>query len=559
MAVYSAANIQQFYFHSVLKYDPEQFESRFKLELKSNLLPGASLIGLQYGTVNNAITHYTPEMFGAVGDGVTDDYVSIQEMLDIAPAGAIFFFDGAKTYYNAFANNGAWKDLTDRNMWIRDKPATFLFNGAKLTRRQPKWADKNAKNNNNTGAYYTDQDTAMLYITGSGPFFIDKPNINSSNPVGFIKNQSGVDTTAGGYAACECRDYGIFIQDASDVYITNALIYLSCFNIWAINVNNLNVQGKLYQSGQAWKMISADQALGAGIKILNCSNVNIDVLGDHNTNATVEIEPNNSYITVECKSDLDYANTVIIYDSNYIDLNVTSTNVVSGDWVQIIQGNRGKQVSNIKGSIVGNKCSWAGLLIRMNSSALYDIQDVDIKLSATGAALTAYWADQTPAAATGKIMRDVNVNVNAFDNASGTAGGYAVHISGDVRGETSGKVRNAYIGFRCDGGNDPTYGHRCRMDLTENIVNAYVVGSNTFVDWFGTITAKEVRLMSLAPKVTISRSSSVGAERNYDQIYLRATYFLTPNLPQDTATGIPTYAQKWHVENDGTKTLKYNI
>lgn len=508
------------------------------LALASHSPPGARLVGLPFGTVNDAIKFYTPEMFGAVGDGVTDDYHSIRMMLDETPAGATFFFDGSKTYYNDFANDGTWRDLLDRNMWIRDRAATFFFNGARLTRRQPKWADENAKNNNNTGPFYTDQDTAMLYLTGTGPFYIDKPNINASNPIGYIKNVSGNNTSAYGYASCECRDYGIYLQDTADVFITGALIYRACFNIYALRVNNLNVNGRLYQSGQAWKMISSDLAFGAGIKTLHCTDVKIDVLGDHNTNATVEIEPNNAHVHLKCKSDSDYANAIVIYDSQFVDFDVTATNVVNGSWMQIIQGANGSQVKNIRGNLVGDKCSWAGLYIRMTSAASADMRNIDIKLVGTGAALTAYWADQTPAAATGKVMKDINVQLDAYDNASGTAGGFGCHIRGDVRGTTSGRISNAYIGILCDGGNNVTFGHKARLDLTDNVISPFSVSGTNYVDWFGTTTATELRLMSLAPRVTMSRASVLGGEKDYSNIWLRSTVLQFANLPIDPVSPV---------------------
>lgn len=514
-------------------------DAAIRENLGSHELPGADLVSLHIGTVYNAIYYYTPEMFGAVGDGSHDDFDAIQRMLDNTPDGAVFVFNPEKTYYNAFANEGNWLELTSRKMWQRSKSATFIFNGAIVTRRQPKWADNNAKNNNNTGVYYTDQDTALFRFTGGDTVIhMDKPNLDGANPIGAIKNTSGNDTSATGYAQCECRDYGVYADSIAGITITGARIKNCCFNIYLNNCTNITIDGYIYQSGQAWKMISSDLALGAGIKLLNCTNFKIDVYGYRNTNATVEVEPNNNFGIVNVISQYDYSNTLVIYDSGYITVDGIARNVVNGSGLQIIQGGNGGQTKNIKGSFIVDGCSWKGMDLRMTSAAAFDIIDIDLKLKATACALTAYHADQTEAVSTGFIMRDIYVNVIAYDNASGTAGGYAVRISGDVRGETSGKVRNAYIGFLCDGGNNATYGHRRRMDLTENITNTYSVSSTNYVDWFGTITASEIRLMSLAPKITMSRANNLGGERDYSEIWIRTPVLRFANLPIDPASTV---------------------
>lgn len=49
--------------------------------LSSSTLPGASLVSLNMGTVSDALISKTVEMFGAKGDGITDDSDQIQEAL----------------------------------------------------------------------------------------------------------------------------------------------------------------------------------------------------------------------------------------------------------------------------------------------------------------------------------------------------------------------------------------------------------------------------------------------------------------------------------------------
>lgn len=56
MAVYDAYNVQQFYFPNVLKYDPDQFESRFRAELAEST--GSNMIGWRYKNVYSALDRF---------------------------------------------------------------------------------------------------------------------------------------------------------------------------------------------------------------------------------------------------------------------------------------------------------------------------------------------------------------------------------------------------------------------------------------------------------------------------------------------------------------------
>ncbi|HHC4747113.1 TPA: phage head-binding domain-containing protein, partial [Escherichia albertii] len=68
MAVYDAYGAQQFYFPNVLKYDPDSLRD----DLSNNSIPGASIVAIHHGNVNDALVYNTPEMFGARPDGSAD-------------------------------------------------------------------------------------------------------------------------------------------------------------------------------------------------------------------------------------------------------------------------------------------------------------------------------------------------------------------------------------------------------------------------------------------------------------------------------------------------------
>lgn len=71
-------------------------DASLRSALGSHTTPGASLVSLPNGTVNDAIKYVTPEMFGAVGDGVTDDSVAMRDCWDYAiPRNLNIVGDGA--------------------------------------------------------------------------------------------------------------------------------------------------------------------------------------------------------------------------------------------------------------------------------------------------------------------------------------------------------------------------------------------------------------------------------------------------------------------------------
>lgn len=69
-----------------------------KTDLQSTL--GSSLVGTPFGgTLQDAIKYITPEMFGAKGDGVTDDTISLKSSITYAKANRVsIYLSSGKTY-----------------------------------------------------------------------------------------------------------------------------------------------------------------------------------------------------------------------------------------------------------------------------------------------------------------------------------------------------------------------------------------------------------------------------------------------------------------------------
>ncbi len=136
MAVYDAYGTQQFYYPNVLKYDPDQLRQ----QLASS--SGASLIGvLGGGTVqdfisgeedrfNSRIGYVTPEMYGAIGDGVTDDTVAINNAV---ATGKNVVFKSSSTY---LINSAILLPHTVHHQNIEGNDAVIKNNGRFVTFRQ---------------------------------------------------------------------------------------------------------------------------------------------------------------------------------------------------------------------------------------------------------------------------------------------------------------------------------------------------------------------------------------------------------------------------------------
>ncbi|GAB5071282.1 hypothetical protein SedNR2807_14680 [Citrobacter sedlakii] len=69
MAIYDAYGVQQFYFDSILNFDPYQLDAS-KIPVDGG------------GNLQQAIVIKTPQQFGAIGDGVADDTLSLQDAMD---------------------------------------------------------------------------------------------------------------------------------------------------------------------------------------------------------------------------------------------------------------------------------------------------------------------------------------------------------------------------------------------------------------------------------------------------------------------------------------------
>ncbi|MEL4888586.1 phage tail fiber protein [Pectobacterium betavasculorum] len=467
---------------------------------------GAGLIGLaQGGSVQNAITYITPEMYGAVGDGVSDDYPAIQSMFDAIPAGSVVAFDGTKTYHNAFYFGGQPNSISIA------KPVTVFFNNAKLTRRIPRQD--------------TDAQSALIFINATSEVNLYDVNIDGNNPIGAPYNNSGQQVVTDKVTSlCQTIDYGVYVLNSSHVKISGTI--RSCaFNVWVKSSSYISFDGILDYAGQVVPNITeTDLAYGAGCKISDSKYFKINALGRGNANATVEIEPSSSNGIIDV-SDIDNLSSgLTIVDSHDIQFTAKSENSsIGGQIAQTSSGDTERHSRNIQGKSINVGCSW-GFLIHHRPGAQKSIKQVNVDVQSTNCkerGLYLYNQSEYPLYA--------NINYDGAGTATALAGNDVV-ITGDVRGRVTGQSRGCYCGVILNGANS-TYGISIAMDLQEVASVAYSQGGSITVDWTGTKTATEYKILPNVANLRIARSAAGGTTRSFGDLVFRASHVYFHGVP----------------------------
>lgn len=436
--------------------------------------------------------YLTPEMFGAKGDGITDDYYAIQLMFDKGEEGCTFWFDGAKTYYNAFANNGLWAELLNRNMWQRKKAANFLFNGAKLRRRLPEWNDSNGINGENRGDFYTDQETALLYLEGEN-FFIDKADFNSGIQEGKLwdikcvkKNEQQqcieweiYETNKEGYAVGTCMEYGLRLKNCKNIVINDSQFTNSVFPVYMTECENVVLNNPIFKfAAQANRCLNGgvnnegDRALGGGIKMVWCKNVQIrNAYGYRNLNDTIEVEQFNENIFFSGMSEFDYSNSAVIIDSKHVSFDWIAKNIDNGCGVLIRGGDAKMQTKSISGRAIVDTCSYVGLFIILREGAVNDIEGINIDLQTSNCTRTGLSVNNE---SDDFVIKGININhTSLYDGFALAARHFKNACSGVCNGFTS-NPQNNQISTYLSGTNSSTQFMRFNISLGENVYAEFV-------------------------------------------------------------------------------------
>lgn len=341
-------------------------------------------------SVEASLYYLTPEMFGAVGDGVTDDQAAIQSMLNAGAVGCVFEFDGSKTYCNAFDASGSYVNHYDADplskQWIRRGGCTFKFNGCNIKRKKP-FGDINGGTST-----YTDNDSSLILVWEAENVFIHGGTLDSGGELGVFVNldSSPIESTRGKYCVADVQVHGLRLHKCKNVFLDNVHSHKAYFNIFIDQCENVygTVQGNYAVQSPIKTSAPNDMNLGGSLKVWFSENIDLKMYGKYNANATAEIEKFNTNVRIVGSCDNDFSNGIVIVSTKHCHVDWTSRNVLNGSGAQIIAGgiSADDYCSHISGNITVQNTSWAGLLINVPSGTTTDWFGLNLNVVTSGCA-----------------------------------------------------------------------------------------------------------------------------------------------------------------------------
>ncbi|WP_147439810.1 hypothetical protein [Gibbsiella quercinecans] len=495
---------------------------------------GGKYIGLKYGALSDTTYYYTPEMFGALGDGNHDDYSAIQEMLNAMPSGACAIFNPTKKYYNAYAINGL------PGSWKITKPCIIDFNGALVTRKTP--------------VISVDNQSALFFINSTSGVKLLNINLDGNNPLGAPVDGNGNTVITDKITSlCQCIDYGIYILSSSEITITGK-IQCCAFNVWTKSSSRLNADIILDYAGQVIPNVSiTDLAYGAGIKLSDSSDFYLNATGKGNANATIEIEPACNNGRGICNGSLNLSSSLTITDSR--NMHFTNYAYRTNIGCQLIQTASTDNERNLRNIIVDNiseNCSWS-LLLSQRTNAVLNAKNITINNISENAGTYGLYIYNQSSIPILNLLIDHNSRNTAFNTLS-TAGNDIV-VTGDVRCLVRGSAANVYNGLLVNGAQNPTTPPRFNLDLRE-VTNAigYSIDTSSYADMSGSINQSEFMLTSSARNIRLARMLVGGNYGVYSDFVMRGTNFYI----QGIATTASYNNQAW-VDTTNSNVLKVNL
>jgi hypothetical protein len=156
--------------------------------------------------------------------------------------------------------------------------------------------------------------------------------------------------------------FNVFLDSCSDVHGTIISKYAVQCPIRSYSPNDLN--------------------FGGAVKVWFCKDVDLNIRGAYNANATAEVEKGNYNVRITGSSKNDWSNSVVIQDTQEVTIDWFAEDVKSGTGVYIKRTGEEAtpNLNNIKGRIHAKNCYWRGVMIENADGTVGDLYGVQLDI-----------------------------------------------------------------------------------------------------------------------------------------------------------------------------------
>lgn len=494
-------------------------------------------------TVEASLYYLTPEMFGAVGDGVTDDYQAIQNMLDAGAIGCTFEFDGAKTYYNAFVIDDPdvfvnhKEGAINSKQWTRRSNATFKFNGCNLTRRAPTGDIEDIP----LQTKYSDNDSSTLLVIGATKLIIVDSYFDcAGDKRGFVDLNSEPIPDSEDYYGADVGVYGLRLWNCSNVELRNVNAEKGYFNVFLDSCTNVkgDIVSKYAVQCPIRSYAPTDFNFGGAVKVWFSTNVDLKIRGEYNANATAEVEKGNYNVTISGSSTHDWSNSAVIQDTEEVTIDWFAENVQSGTGVFIKRTGEEAtpNLNNIRGKIHSKNCYWRGVMIENADGTIGDLYGINLDIVTENCGDGGLYIRNDSATT---VIDGINIDhFSKDDDGTNKARCFIGRMKGTITGGQTGTDYGALV----QGTNTANTCITLSIDAA-NCTVPYDVASTAFVNFKEFVTSTDVitafasKNMQLGTSVVSGNYQNQGEVRlNHFAVKVTAQYNVFDNLASNSGS-----------------------
>ncbi|ARU93087.1 hypothetical protein A7K99_04295 [Tatumella citrea] len=299
------------------------------------------------------VDYITPEWFGCLGDGETDDGPAFNRCLSSLKPGNKLVLRKNATYFNGLKNNDS--------KWIIEVNDIEIISDNSTLRRRGTYGSTYE---------YLYGNLSTLEIRGSNLKFHGSIIIDGGEDDYFLVDKKNNSISNLKFSRGSTSSHALYIESAKDIMF-NGMVH--CKNaVFPCYINkscNIYLNGEFVNSGQVFPVRGNDLQLGSCIKISASNNVTVNAKCKMSAYSGCEIEPRSTNVNINLITENCFFYGVIIHDhSSKINLSLKSDRNIKGAGLRVSDGSK-----SIKGDIYVSNSGHAVIISSFDKDICEDV------------------------------------------------------------------------------------------------------------------------------------------------------------------------------------------